>query len=179
MNKKKKNLFVPFTHDELELKNALVQMARNLKNRDEFESKLASAMIYASVAEYLASHLLENLRYFSYKSMYVNYAGILFIDERSDQKPKTLGNIKSLLEKYQFPDRDEVVGTIQEISECRNDLFHNLARTSTNDFHRLEEEIKIIQDQTEIFIEKINVVYSGLQKILIPISSEEDNGATS
>lgn len=77
MRRKNRNQFIPFSHEELELKNALVEKARELKNKPEFESKLASAMIYASMTEYLAEHLLENLRFFAYRSTYIHYAGII------------------------------------------------------------------------------------------------------
>ena len=175
MKKKKiRNSFVPFTHEELELKNALVEKARDLKNKKKLESQLASAMIYASIAEYLAEHLLENLRFFVYRSTYIDYAGIMYMDERNkgNGKGKTLGNTTALLEKYSFPDREEIISVLKDITSCRNNLFHNLAKTSANDFSKLYETIEKIQSDTEIFIEKINVVYAGLQKILIPQSEE-------
>ena len=67
---KLKKIFIPFTHQDLELKNGLLQYGRDLKAKTGFENQLASAFIYASFAEYLGDNLLENLRYFVYKGSY-------------------------------------------------------------------------------------------------------------
>lgn len=169
--------FVPFSHENLELKNALVSQARSLRQDEKTESQLASAMIYVSISEYLAEHLLENLKYFIYRSTYIDFAGILFIDERGASSRQTFGDSIKSLNKYNFPDKSEIISMLQEINKCRNHLFHNLAKASENDLAKIAIEITTICEKSEEFIEKINVVYAGLQRILIPASesSTEEN----
>jgi|SRR5579871_4426392 len=176
MAKKERNkIFVPFSHENLELKNELIQYARKYSNDQKLEAILSSAFIYASLAEYLANSLLINLRYFAYQGNYVQYAGILFIDERDDDRDRTLGNVVQELKKYNFPDREGILNVLQKILVARNNIFHNLAKADQEGLKKmLKVDITIIQTQTEDLITKINVVYNGLQKILTPQATEEN-----
>lgn len=168
MNKKKQKKFQLFTHDEIELKNAFITEARELANSERFSGKLASAMIYVSLAEYLAEHLLENLNYLVYRSSYVDYGAILYIDERSISEKQTLGQSTRNLAKYSFPDKSSIIKTLEKITKSRNHLFHNLAKTSFEDWSKLEEDITDISNNVEELIEKINIVTEGLRKIFVP-----------
>ena len=73
--------FVPLGHENIDIKNKLIDYARKLKEKEGFENQLAASFIYTSFTEYIAKNLLENLRYFTYKGTYTQYAGILYIDE--------------------------------------------------------------------------------------------------
>lgn len=174
MSAVKKNNFHLFTHEEIEVKNALLNESRNLSKNEQFGSRLASAMIYVSLTEYLAQHLLENLSYLVYKSTYIDYAAILYIDERSKSGKQTLGQLINNIKKYSFPDKNEVIEILGKIAKSRNHLFHNLAKTSLKDWPELDKDIKEIQEDVEQFIEKINIISSGLQKILIPQDKESE-----
>lgn len=116
-NKANDTEFTPFTHEELELKNALLSEARELKDKERFSERLASAMIYASIVEYLGEHLLVNLRYLVYRTTYTEFAGIIFIDERKNPGKQTLGAITDLLRKYNFPDKEGIVKILQSITK--------------------------------------------------------------
>jgi hypothetical protein len=85
--------FMPFTHDDLDFKNELINYARELSKKDTWENKLSAAFIYTSFAEYLASHLLMNLRHIVWMGTQSQFAGILGIDERKDDKKSTLGQL--------------------------------------------------------------------------------------
>lgn len=172
MNKKSnkpRKIFIPFTHQDLELKNGLLQYGRDLKAKSGFENQLASAFIYASFTEYLGDNLLENLRYFIYKGSYNQFAGILFIDESHKEERLTLGQIISKVKKYNFPDKENVLELLKEVCDARNNIFHNFANS---DIQGLEKIITIdlitIQQKTEELLDKINIIYAGLQKILLP-----------
>ncbi len=168
MNKKKQKDFQLFTHDEIELKNAFITEARELAKSERFGGKLASAMIYVSLAEYLAEHLLENLNYLVYRSSYIDYGAILYIDERSVSEKQTLGQSTRSLAKYSFPDKADIIKILEKVAKSRNHLFHNLAKTSVAEWSKLEDDINEISKNVEELIEKINVVTEGLRKILIP-----------
>lgn len=168
-NKKKtKNIFLPFTHQDLEIKNELLQYARDLKAKQGFENQLASAFIYASFTEYLGDNLLENLRYFVHKGSYNQFAGILFIDETTVFEKLTLGQIIYNLRKFSFPDKTMVVELFEEICEARNNIFHNFANSDMSGLEKIiTVDLITIQNKTEELLEKINVIYAGLEKILI------------
>lgn len=164
-NKKKK--FIPLSHEDLDLKRNLLQYARDLRPKDGFENGLASAFIYSSFTEYVAENLLDNLRHFVYQGVYSQYAGILFIDERWDQKKKTLGQMIGELEKFDFPDKSAILQCMRNVSEARNRMFHNFAKSDQAGLEDLlSKDLKTIQDQTEELINKIDVIYQGLRKIL-------------
>ncbi len=183
--KKPKKIFLPFTHQDLELKNGLLQYARDLKAQVGFENQLASGFIYASFTEYLGDHLLENLRYFIHKGTYNQYAGILFIDETTTNDQLTLGKIIEKLEKYSFPDKDGVLELFMEICHARNNIFHNFANSDKSGLEKIiSEDLITIQNKTEELLDKVNVIYVGLQKILLPQDEapssahvEEETGA--
>jgi hypothetical protein len=163
-----KKQFKPFTHDDLELKNGLIEYARSIKDKKEIETRLASAMIYSNFAEYMAGHLLENLRHLMYQSTHRDFAGILFIDQRNKKdKTPTLGVIIDLLRQFGFPDKDDVLELLSDIGCSRNNLFHNFAKSDVKGFEILGADIDIINEKTEELFIKINTIYAGLQKILI------------
>lgn len=170
LNKKSpKKIFLPFTHQDLEIKNGLLQYARDLKGKLGFENQLASAFIYTSFTEYLGDNLLENLRYFVHKGSYNQFAGILFIDERITSEKLTLGHIISNLRKFGFPDQPNVIGLFEEICEARNNIFHNFANSDMSGLEKIiTVDLITIQNKTEELLDKINVIYAGLEKILIP-----------
>lgn len=168
-NKKPKRIFLPFTHQDLELKNGLLQYARELRAKQGFENQLASAFIYASFTEYLGDNLLENLKYFVHKGSYNQYAGILFIDETENEDQLTLGAIIWKLRKYSFPDKEGVLELFKEICEARNTIFHNFANSDMSGLEKIvTEDLITIQNKTEELLDKINVIYAGLQVILLP-----------
>lgn len=164
-----KKQFKPFTHDDLELKNELINYARSIKDKKEVETRLASAMIYSNFAEYMAGHLLENLRHLMYQSTYRDFAGILYIDLRNtkDKRPPMMGTTIDLLRQFSFPDKEGVLDLLVDISNSRNNLFHNFARSDTKEFEKLGTDIDTVNEKTEDLFIKINTIYMGLQKILI------------
>lgn len=171
--------FKPFDHKNLELKNALINYARELKDKEGFENHLAATFIYANFAEYLAGNLIEHLRYFVYYGSYNQFAGILFIDERTQNKPKTMGQNIAELNKFDFPDKKEISTLLSEISKKRNNIFHNFADADPGTLEQIiSKDFKDIRDKTEELLQKINTVYAGLQKILIPqpAKQQDSNG---
>lgn len=168
-NKKPKKIFLPFTHQDLELKNELINYARDLKAKQGFENQLAAVFIYASFTEYLGNHLLDNLRYFVHKGSYNQFAGILFIDETNKDEVLTLGRIIDKLKVFSFPDKDGVIDLFEDICEARNNIFHNFAKSDMSGIEKIVTvDIITIIDKTEQLVEKINVIYAGLQTILLP-----------
>ncbi len=173
--------FKPFEHDNLELKNELIDYARSISGKNDIESQLACAMIYANFAEYMAWHLLETMRHYMYASTYNAYAGLLFTDQRTkeDDRPKTFGHLVGELEGYGFPDKEELIATFRQISKLRNNLFHNFAKLNRRTFKKVfSEDINSIKELTEEVFAKINTIYTGLQKILVQDTEENHEQET-
>lgn len=176
MAKKKVNeKFIPFQHEHLDIKQELLQMARNIKipeqeqNTTQIQIDLASVLIYSNMTEYLAENLLESLNYHIKKSTYKEFAGILYINcTYSEDNNMTLGTLIRELNKFNFPDKENILKSFKKISESRNKIFHNLAKSDLDGIGKLiKEDLPIIKDQTEKLIEKIDIIYAGLQKILV------------
>ncbi len=171
--------FIPFTHDDLELKNQLVEYARQLAATDNAESQLACAVIYASFAEYIAKHVLETLRHIMYENTYNTFAGILFVDDRNQvnrkgkHKPMMMGDVIIRLEKYEFPDKSGIVAALKSITTSRNNLLHNFAISDQKGLERLDHDVAVIKDETEDLFRRVNTVYAGLQKILDPVIGDD------
>lgn len=176
MAKKKQNeKFVPFQHEHLNIKQELLQMARNIKtpeqeaNTTSIQIDLSSVLIYSNMTEYLAENLLESLNYHIKKSTYKEFAGILYINSTySEESNMTLGTLIKELNKFSFPDKENILKAFKKISESRNRIFHNLAKSDLEEIGKLiKEDLPTIKEQTEKLIEKIDIIYAGLQKILI------------
>lgn len=179
MKNKQHRKFIPFSHDNLELKNGLINYARDLRQKTGFENQIASTFIYISFVEYLANNLLQNLRYFTYLGSYNQYAGIIFIDERDSNKVKTLGQIIGEIDKFNFPDKVEVINLFSEVSTARNKIFHNFASVDLEGLEKiLTDDLVAVQDKTEELLQKINVIYAGLQKILLQPQVEQKKDGT-
>src|SRR3989339_659624 len=166
MNKdsQKTSKFIPWSHENLELKNELLNMARQMRLKTEFENQLAATFIYISFVEYLANNLLGNLRYYTYIGSYTQYAGIIFIDERQHRKTRTLGQAIEELTKYQFPDKESIIHLIKIISVTRNKIFHSFATCGIEELRKIvNEDLIDIQEKSEELLQKINIVYVGMQ----------------
>lgn len=164
----------PFTHDNLELKQGFLKYARDLKGKQGFENGLAAAVIYASFAEYIAENLLENLRHLIFTSSFNQYAGIVYkTSQDKKQKRRTLGESIHELESYSFPDRDGIIGCLKKINKARNEIFHELASSDQKVAERLlTENVFITWEETEELVNKIDMIYEGLRKIIAPTALE-------
>ncbi len=174
--------FIPLSHEHLELKNGLLNYARELKKQAGFENQLASTFIYVGFAEYLANNLLENLRHFIHTGSYNQFAGILFIDERHSEGIKTFGQTIGNLGKFNFPDNQGIIRLLSDINQARNRLYHNFVSADPKKMEEImTNDIVSIQEKTEEVLAKINVIYAGLQKILMPhrCQVQENYGDTS
>lgn len=83
-----------------------------------------------------------------------------------------------MLEDYEFPDKVAVLKLFRDINSRRNSIYHNSALNSEKEFINLvKEDITEVESKVEELLERINTVYSGLQKILSNPSSE-NNGTS-
>lgn len=173
MPKSSKNKkFAPFTHENIDIKNELLQLARNARKQDQerkLENELASVLIYSNIAEYLAENLLENLNHFVKQSTYKDFGGILFLENVcSPDRKRTLNQVVDEIQKFSFPDKINILSCLRKIAESRNRIFHNFAKSDLETIKELiNKDLPIIQDECEDVITRINTIYAGLGKILV------------
>lgn len=168
MKNKDKN-FVPLSHDNLDLKNELLNLARGLSGTQDnkLQNDLAAILIYSNMAEYLAENLLKNLTHFVKEGSYNYFGAILFLENMSNRDKMTLNQLVEIINKFSFPDKDGIVECFKKIGESRNKIFHNFAKTDIENLKNLiKNDFPIIKNNCENLIDKINTVYTGLNKIL-------------
>lgn len=154
--------FLPFIHEDLETKDNLLGLARSLKNKDGIENSLSSTMIYASLTEYLAQHLLQNLRYLAYRATYLRLSAVVFIDQRHKEQVRGLGETIISLSEFEFPDKQDVIKLLKKFNKARNHFFHQFMKINNQNAGKFDEDIKIIRECTEDLIDKFNTIYQGL-----------------
>lgn len=175
MNKKAKQAVVPFIHFDLEYKNQLLNYARLLKDTKKLETDLASAVIYASFAEYVASFVLNNLRHIAYIHTYNSSSAIAYLDQRKDPLDRPISYFIDELRHYSFPDKQEFINLLDEIKNCRNDLFHDLAKSTKDDLIKVATNIKSIQDDVELLVNKLNVISRALEGLYPKVINPPQN----
>lgn len=154
--------FLPFIYEDLETKNNLIALARELKDKDGIENSLSSTMIYASLTEYLAQHLLQNLRYLTYRATYLRLNAIVFMDQRDKEQVKGLGETISSLSEFEFPDKVDVINLLKKFNGARNHFFHQFMGINNNNSVQFDKDIRTIRECTEDLIDKFNTIYLGL-----------------
>lgn len=176
---KKQKTFHPLTHENLDIKNELLNMARKastVNGDDALTSRLASVLIYSNITEYLAQNLLDNLTYYAKHGTYQYFAGILFVEKMSEQSSErmTLGTIISELKKFNFPDKMEIIDDFEKISKSRNRIFHNFGKSDLDTIlQMLKDDLPLIVEKCEEVINKVNTIYLGLGKILAQDNAQQ------
>jgi hypothetical protein len=175
--------FLPFIYEDLDTKNNLIALARSLKDKDGIENSLSSTLIYASLTEYLAQHLLQNLRYLAYRATYLRLNAVVFIDQREKEQVKGLGETIAALSEFEFPDKNEVMSLLKKFNKARNHFFHQFMKINNSNANQFDKDTRIIRECTEDLIDKFNVIYAGLSSQtwegLTPTSTPDQNDKTS
>lgn len=173
-NRGRKILDNPFKHKGIEYKQNLVAWANELRNKEnpEAEDLLAAALILSSVCEYAAKHLLESLKHLFYSSTYRDFAALVYLDLRDTSDKKTINQSADDLENYGFPDKEEIIDLMRKVATSRNILMHILAETEPDDLGELDIALQELMQNASELIDKIDVVYAGLEKILTPVQSD-------
>jgi len=81
----------------------------------------------------------------------------------------TLGMMVKELGKFSFPDKKDIISCFNEVSGSRNRIFHDLAKSDIGTITKmLIIDLPIIQEKCEELITRINTIYAGLGKVLLP-----------
>lgn len=157
--------YIPFEHDNVNYINGLIAFAREKGKSKETENIIASSVIYANLVEYLASHLLKNMRHMMYLLSYFQMNGVLFV--KSDEKKsgsKTLGQLKNELENYEFPDKQDFVKLLEKFNTARISLIHKIMDVKNEqEINKVDNDLSEIQAKAEEILQKYNVIIQGIQ----------------
>ncbi len=157
--------FRPFQHDNLGYKQALYKLAQESyakKNVDEgIDYALSSALLNASIADYMGLHLLMSLRvYIKELSQYAS-KGLFFSGSADKSFSVPISRIISELEDYTFPMKSEILEHMIAIKDSRNRLFHEMMLIEPADTPILDRDVEVIAKQTEALVNKIDLLYSN------------------
>jgi hypothetical protein len=149
------------------MKNDLLELARGMWNSNAFDKQLASLVIYASFAEYLAEHLLSSVKYAIEIASYAQFGAIIYLksDDEKSPRPLAMYDYINRLETYEFPDKANIVPLLKSIGKARNQLFHNFARIKPEDGNKLDQYVKSIQEGTEDLIDRVNMVENTIKTL--------------
>lgn len=157
--------FQPFWHDELEIKQKFLELARDFtKNPDNSESvahQLAGGLLYANLAEYVASHLLESFKQIARQATTEFYFGVVYL-QLPDSSEKPLGGVIAELKSFEFPLKVEIIKLLEDIKTARDKLSHKILKLPASQLDEIDESIRIISVNTEELVNKIDVVYAGM-----------------
>lgn len=165
MANKRKQQFQPFWHDELEVKQEFLKLAKDFTtNPDHSESlahELAGGLLYANIAEYAASHLLESLKAIVKDAAADYYFGVASID-LPDTTDRPLGNTISELSWFEFPQRTEILDLLKKIKAARDKLSHQIIKVPASKLGEIDKSVHQIAVNTEMLLNKVDQIYGGM-----------------
>lgn len=154
----------PFLHQDLEIKNGLLQLARDFKAKDEEDDiahPLAAALLYANLADYLAANLLCGLREMSEEATREYLNGRIVIRPKRELNQPLEATIRGLKE-FEFPSREKVLELLAEIKANRNKLAHEIFKTPSSELETVGDAVAKVGDKTEELIKVINAIYRDM-----------------
>lgn len=128
---------------------AFIQSAREWSRKEEFNYQLASAFIYANLAEVLAESFLVMI-IVSINQKLLN--SLWKLDNKNgEDEPTNLEHLIRKLAIYDFPNKDKVMSLLHKIKNSRNKLFHSLIKAEEKGISR-NGLIKNVQRDVEKLI---------------------------
>lgn len=157
--------FIPFIHEHFEFKQNLIKIARE-QNRETIEGTLAATLLYVNTVDYLASHILENLRKIVYLTTYTEHNATVFYSGKNEREDETLGYTIEKLKNYAFPDKVDFIDDLGKFNKLRNKYIHNFLKMDASNDKELEkgnkELIEIIKISERI-ITKYDRISQGIR----------------
>ena len=162
--------FVPFTHEDSDSKNKLINFARN-QDTSKVEGVMAATLIYTNLVDYLAQHLLENLRKMIAISSYKQFKASFYFDPSESKNGQSLGNTIRELGCFGFADKDDFLKLLTSFNKVRIKVIHELMKLNLNaNGSNFDTDLANIKRMAEDILAKYNIITSGIadawQKII-------------
>jgi hypothetical protein len=130
--------------DSFATANIFFRYASDLGKSSLSKEKLASALIFACLAEFYCEEFIKTLiSYIEDKNL---NRKVKFISKTLNNNTNT--NLESALKKLRvldYPDKKKIEDAIEVIKDARNKVFHNLVRAAEKNI-RTDVQISIIVD---------------------------------
>lgn len=153
---------VPFFHEEIEVKQKFLEIARDFSSSEDIEKELAAALLYTNMSEYLAFHLLESLKQIIFSGSKSFWNGSVYLDARDSSERLTIGQIAAELKNYGFPSKELILPLLKRIAKNRNKIMHRMLRTPSDKLDEIDEAIRELVADSEQLINYIDDIYRGL-----------------
>jgi hypothetical protein len=147
----------PFVHEELEVKQNFLNVARGFAQSQDAEKQFAAALLYANLADYLGAHLLESLKLTAQNATRTFLNGAIVVSLK-DSSNKPLGVIIQELEQFIFPSKELILPLLKKVKGSRDKIMHQLLKTPSAQLGDIDQAFNdLIQDaeQLVIFIDDI------------------------
>ncbi|EKD43245.1 MAG: hypothetical protein ACD_72C00396G0006 [uncultured bacterium] len=159
------NNFQPFQHDKQESKNQLINFART-QDVSKVEGVFTATLIYTNLVDYLAKHLLENLRKMVCIDTYKRFGGVFYYDPNNQRINLSLGELCNNLDHFDFPDKKDLMENLRKFSKLRNQIMHNLMQLDlTNNAAQFEQDLKNVSALAEEVLLKYNIIVRGVTTV--------------
>jgi hypothetical protein len=152
----------PFIHEELEVKQKFLEVAREFIAAEDFEKELAAAMLYANLSEYLSYHLLESLKQVVFSGSKAFWNGSVYFDGRDSSEKLTIGQIARELRAYGFPSKELIIPLLDRIARNRNKIMHNMLRIPLSEMGQIDAAIQELVQDSEELVSLVDDIYRGL-----------------
>lgn len=158
--------FIPFLHDNFEFKQNLIKLARE-QDKGDIGGILTATLIYVNTVDYLASHVLENLRKIVYLTTYTEHNAKLFYSGKNERTDETLGYTIEKLKNYDFPDREGFIDDLCKFNQLRNKYVHNFLKldaSNPEEVNKGNNELAEVIKISERIITKYDRISQGIRE---------------
>lgn len=166
----------PFLHQDLEIKNELIEYARKFRQKyyeedDDMAPYFASALLFANLADYLAAHLLDGLKQITEEATREYMNGRVVI-RRKSEIDVPLEKTTRQLKEYDFPSKDKVLELLAIVRKGRNKIAHEIFKTPGEQLEEIGKALAEVCDKTEELVDVINAIYRDMPPTTIIDSME-------
>ncbi len=151
----------PFVHEDLEVKQRFLNIAKEFAQSSDSEKQFAAALLYANLADYLSAHLLASLKLTTKNAIRTFLNGVIVADfEDSSNKP--LGIVIKELDQFIFPSKELIVPLLRKIKTNRDKIMHQLLKIPSTEMADLDKAfVDLIEDADQLVI-YIDDIYRSL-----------------
>lgn len=170
--------FIPFEHQNLEYINGSLNLARQQRQSGTAEGMMAATVIYTNLVEYLATNLLSNLDQMIFLLSYHGFNGVFFVKSKTTKQkrpPRTLGQLSSALDNFEFPDNKDFLSLLQRFSSTRNIIFHRLLAVSQEELNKgvVDQQFTDLHNLAEEILDKYNTITRGISTTWYSVTSPQ------
>ncbi len=154
--------YIPFSHENLEFKNNIINTARN-QDKTKVEGIFTAVLIYTNLVDYLSKNLLENLNKMISISSFKKFGGVIYYDGSVKRNNLPIGELQRELKCFEFPNKKDLLESLEEFKILRNQVMHNLMQLDPTDTtKKFDKDLAKVTEIAEDILLKYNSTVNGL-----------------